>query len=353
MNIHFFPIPNPSVTAWLRKRLPPSASFRFVSVFQSGLASERVLSLRIDSNRDRKSDRIDSHPLDSGSNETVFFLRVNHSIPLSISITNNRRSMNIFNLFDAPSLFIIGLPLIAIGILVGKKNATTHILIDQLALPIGCTSLLIGFIKILTNMSDPTAFGPAFAVALLPILYCAIIYTINRVFFTPNPEPIESKNEKEKTSNVHSFIACFLFLTTTVVAMAWNGRHELLSFIDLPFMIIFLGSTMILSVLEAKMKKLPFAIPLRKNSAFMALILSLIGVVFLMTELSDPSNVGPAMTIVFLGILYGFIGYIIGTIFTFSTPNSVRHYENQSQVILLLLTALFGLFKLIMVLLAF
>ena len=93
---------------------------------------------------------------------------------LSFSLGNN------FAWFiDVPSLLILAGICGAIVLLSGKKDKKSIVtLLRQSVFPAGIVSSLSGFIAVLGNIASPDLIGPNLAVAILSILYAAIVYLI-------------------------------------------------------------------------------------------------------------------------------------------------------------------------------
>ena len=86
--------------------------------------------------------------------------------------------MNDLFFVNFSSLFLMVSVLIA-GFIVGGSNIRNSLLITRdTCVPIGIVATLIGFVKMLQRLDDPTSLGPALAVALLTTLYGFILFVI-------------------------------------------------------------------------------------------------------------------------------------------------------------------------------
>lgn len=80
---------------------------------------------------------------------------------------------------DVPSLLILAGICGAIVLLSGKKDKKSIVtLLRHSVFPAGIVSSLSGFIAVLGNIASPDLIGPNLAVAILSILYAAIVYLI-------------------------------------------------------------------------------------------------------------------------------------------------------------------------------
>ena len=78
--------------------------------------------------------------------------------------------MTSIHLFDLPCL-IVTLSAVIGSLIASGKNIKQFLRLSALlCLPIGIMGAQIGWIKMLSDMTDPTAFGPASSVAILPVL---------------------------------------------------------------------------------------------------------------------------------------------------------------------------------------
>ena len=102
--------------------------------------------------------------------------------------------------------------------------------LSQLAVASGLLGTLIGLVKMLQNLDDPTIIGPAMAVALLTLLYGVIVgefvfKSMANSFLVRTSEMVRSSNRGHMTI-YFSLFALFLIMTTFFVM--------LLAFADFP-----------------------------------------------------------------------------------------------------------------------
>ncbi len=74
------------------------------------------------------------------------------------------------------------------------KSASIYRKAAEVAPAMGLIGTLVGLIKMLANLNDPSAIGPAMAVALLTTFYGAILATM---FFSPLANKLERNSEEE------------------------------------------------------------------------------------------------------------------------------------------------------------
>ena len=113
---------------------------------------------------------------------------------------------NLLNLFDIPSLIIVGIvPFLFVSILFGFKEMVLAFSVQSTEYPnketlkkafrffemynkilwiTGAISVIIGILNVLINLEDKTAIGPNLALALISIFYCCIIYVLIIIPFT-------------------------------------------------------------------------------------------------------------------------------------------------------------------------
>lgn len=82
-------------------------------------------------------------------------------------------------LIDIPSMCFVGVStIIPSAVTRGITRAQLLEGIRRIALPAGVLGTLIGFMMMLMNMSDPSAFVPAFRIAMLTSWYGVVVYAI-------------------------------------------------------------------------------------------------------------------------------------------------------------------------------
>ena len=78
-------------------------------------------------------------------------------------------------LLDAISFVFVVVSLAGFALTASFSKASLTIVVD-LAYPVGLLGSLLGWVIMLTNLSDPQAVGPALAISFLTVLYAAVIH---------------------------------------------------------------------------------------------------------------------------------------------------------------------------------
>ena len=102
--------------------------------------------------------------------------------------------------------------------------------LSQIAVASGLLGTLIGLVKMLSNMADPTTIGPAMAVALLTLFYGVIVgefvFKSMANSFLMRAKDITMSSNRGHTTVYFAIVALFVILTTFFVM--------LLAFADFP-----------------------------------------------------------------------------------------------------------------------
>ena len=78
-------------------------------------------------------------------------------------------------LLDAISFVFVVVSLAGFALTASFSKASLTLVAD-LAYPVGLLGSLLGWVIMLTNLSDPQAVGPALAISFLTVLYAAVIH---------------------------------------------------------------------------------------------------------------------------------------------------------------------------------
>jgi flagellar motor component MotA len=198
----------------------------------------------------------------------------------------------------------------------------------DLALGAGFLGMLIGLVQMLSNLDDPTAIGPAMAVALLSAFYGIFLGQI--VFRAATTDcfvrstPRAENALQGMTFRVRELSALGLGAAVVVLVLLMKG--SLLIYLNLPSIILLLGGTLgalLWSFSPADMSRVCRAYfgpdDLEKEDAILGytllthlgelaiavgLIGTLVGLVQMLQSLDDPTKIGPALAVALLVTFY-------------------------------------------------
>ena len=204
-------------------------------------------------------------------------------------------------LIDIPSMCFVGVSTI-IPSAVTRGITRSQLLegIRRIALPAGVTGTLIGFMMMLMNMSDPSAFAPAFRIAMLASWYGVAVYAITSWL-------LRKTNDYQLSGVVQPSILGSLFFATGSLVFLFSYLNS--SFIDLTSILFFVLGLPLIFIQRAKY---PFSYRMLRGGITVGLFGMMYGTVSLLSNMEDPSTIGPAMAISILSSLYANI-VIIGT----------------------------------------
>ena len=211
------------------------------------------------------------------------------------------------HLFDLPCLVVVLSAVIGSLISSGKNIEQFLRLSALLCLPVGIIGSQIGWIKMLSDMTDPSAFGPASSVATLPVLYAFILLPI---FLALGSRCSSSSDEiwNKPLLDIFKLGGGFGFISLILLAaMIW--KSHLMIYINIPS-VLFIGLLVLFpTMLHGKHKTegsrfLSRCIAARDYSILGTISASLIGGVGLLRELGDPTTIGPNMAMILLSSLY-------------------------------------------------
>ena len=196
-----------------------------------------------------------------------------------------------FGLIDLVSfLFVISMT-VAVSISSGLSRAKSAL---AEALPeIGVIGMYVGLLMMLHNMDDPNAIFPALAVACLPVLYASVIgFVVQNLGSTSEHNQTVAVSKLRYPSVILVFVV--LFLCT---------RGELGLFLDLKTVsltTLFVGVGIGLQLRQGEVD------PVKARALFptIGLIIGAMGIVLVLSNLSNPKAIGPAMAMAFLAVLY-------------------------------------------------
>ena len=192
---------------------------------------------------------------------------------------------------DAVSIAFIAIPAFAAFVAQGFKKQGIQVVRD-ISIQVAIVGMLIGFVGILQNMSDPQALGSAYAIMLLVVLYGFILAGACGLFSTAITEPLAAPSVGQRV------LSSGLWLIVCVLAM--SGVSGLFAFLDLASLLIF--AALSLAILGTSSSKWPKALAQTLPAA--GFVGVLIGVIGMLQNVSDPKSIGPAMAISLLTLLY-------------------------------------------------
>ena len=249
--------------------------------------------------------------------------------------------MDLINTFsswiDLPS-FLFLISAVSTTVWVTRGTQRIHFLegVRRVALPIGILGSFVGAIKILMDMSDPSALVPAVRVMMLTTWYGLILHLVSSLL-------LRNVDKKQLQGVVHPSSGGMVLL-----GILWGGwfLSQLgLSGIDFSSAVIF-GLGLPLLTLVRQNPKSPFMYTLAGNSVIISISATIYSAMVLYQRMDDPSTVGPLVAIMFCSFLYGGVIFSVGALVV---PHTVRkslsgwHYAYAATGIVTLL----GTFSLI------
>lgn len=204
-------------------------------------------------------------------------------------------------LIDIPSMCFVGVStIIPSAVTRGITRAQLLEGIRRIALPAGVLGTLIGFMMMLMNMSDPSAFVPAFRIAMLTSWYGVVVYAITSWL-------LRKTDDYQLSGVVQPSILGSLFFATGGLVFLFSYLNS--AFIDLTSVFFFVLG---LPLLFVQRTKYPLSYRMLRGGIAVGLFGMLYGTVSLLSNMADPSMIGPAMAIAILSSLYANI-VIVGT----------------------------------------
>ena len=177
-------------------------------------------------------------------------------------------------LLDASSFIFVLASLAGFALTSSFSKASLTIVAD-LAYPVGLLGSLLGWVIMLTNLSDPQAVGPALAISFLTVLYAAVIHGLA------------------------------------------SGRSRDLSgigaFIDLSAVVLFVLSVLFFVIFDR------VSGDTSKNGwgvrfLGIGLLGFFIGIIMMFANIDNPKAIGPAVALAFLSLMYALFLLCMGRI---------------------------------------
>ena len=206
-------------------------------------------------------------------------------------------------ILDAASFVIVVGGLAGLALTASFSRASLTIVVD-LAYPVGLTGSLIGWVTMLTNLSDPKAIGPALAISFLTVLYAAVIHGLASG---------GSRNLSETDSTlVKKLLGSFIFVGLVLWAMD-SGAAGIGAFIDLSAVVLVVLSILFFVIFDR------VSGDTSKNGwgvrfLGIGLLGFSIGFITMLANLDDPKAIGPAVALAFLSLLYALFLLCMGRI---------------------------------------
>ena len=218
----------------------------------------------------------------------------------------------------------------------------------------GAIGLMIGFVHLLADMSDPSSLRPAVAAACLPLLYGVVLgealvapMVRSMVGLEPSAVTLEGSPHAPHASVIERALGTALGLTVLVAAM--TSRNNFLAFIDLTALgLVSLGASLITcavhgggrvtAALKAALSGSSLSAEeagehaavvqnLRSSVLTYTLVGTTLGYAQMLFALDDPAAVGPAMALALLASLYGLI---VGELLVAPSLRGLRAQANVS-----------------------
>lgn len=199
-------------------------------------------------------------------------------------------------LIDFISLLIIFSTCILLLVSQGRQSALMAI--NQVILSVGLLFSIVGVIGMLTNMSDPDAIGPAFAIACLTVLYSAAIKFLLSLYFM---EKVSGGPMATDVSLPRRLMSYLLFVGLTLWCCQNSGG--LLAFVDATTLLICVVLTGV-SLFVLRLSGADNQWLVIKYLQPIGLLVFFMGLVGMIANVGNPKGVGPAMAMALLGLGY-------------------------------------------------
>jgi hypothetical protein len=235
------------------------------------------------------------------------------AFPTSLVIFGEGEKLNISlgNLIDMPSFYItVAASLVLAMIFKLGGNISIGKTLLATGIPLGLMSSYIGVILIVSNMSDPSAFGAASSVMLLTALYGGLISALG--FAVSHNSAKDAVRPVKKRYIIVAAIALVMALIQAI------GLDQLPIFFDSSIILLYL--VFILSFLIFNKNKKHFTIVISDAVLFTSIIIIIVSLVswFGKTSLDAEDSAVITGPIVFasLGVMYGALIYLFVYIFS-------------------------------------
>jgi len=195
-------------------------------------------------------------------------------------------------LLDAPCLAFVALALLAAA-LSGRAIKAPLTVVRATILPVGVAGTFIGFVSILVSLDDPSSLGLAVLVSLLPALYAAVIKLGVDVYAGEAMEPIEGSLEPG------GLAAAAIWLALVGAAIVMSGH--LSAMINFEAVVLFATIAAAITGLTRASGSEAYADRLARHMPYAGLLIFFVSTLFMLSDLSDPTKLGPMMAVGLLG----------------------------------------------------
>ena len=152
--------------------------------------------------------------------------------------------MNVMYLIDIYSMIIAIGGTVGIGLIVGFGNRQKFLQTTRdIAIPFGIHASLIGFVMMLANTDDPTAFGPALAVAFLSTLYGLLTYIVADSLLDRTTASVESPS----SSPLGRLIGVVVFISVLIGGVLFITGNDPVVLLNLPSVVVVVFGTLLCS----------------------------------------------------------------------------------------------------------
>jgi len=175
--------------------------------------------------------------------------------------------------------------------------------VADLAYPVGLLGSLLGWVIMLTNLSDPQAVGPALAISFLTVLYAAVIHGL-------------ASGRSRDLSGIGStlvkrLLGSFIFVGLGLWVM--DSGPGIGAFIDLSAVVLFVLSVLFFVVFDR------VSGDTSKNGwgvrfLGIGLLGFFIGIIMMFANIDNPKAIGPAVALAFLSLMYALFLLCMGRI---------------------------------------
>ena len=192
---------------------------------------------------------------------------------------------------DLISIAFIAISILASFVAVGFKRQGILVVAD-IAIQVSIVGMLIGYVGILQNMSDPKELPLAFAIMFLVVFYGLLVAAVCSLLSPNITEPISAPSIWQRVIGV--------LLWVVVVTYAMDVAAGVEAFIDPTSLLIVAALSLIIFGTSAseELKSLARYLPV---AGFLGL---LVGVIGMLQNMSNPKAIGPAMAIALLTLTY-------------------------------------------------
>ena len=196
-----------------------------------------------------------------------------------------------------PSIAFIANAILASFVAVGFIRQGILVVAD-IALQVSIVGMLIGYVGILQNMSNPEALPFAFAIMLLVVFYGLLVAATCSLLSSNITEPISAPSVWQRVVGV--------FLWVVVVTYAMDGAAGVEAFFDPASLFIVAALSLVIFGTSAseRLRTLARHLPV---AGFLGV---LVGVIGMLKNMSDPKAMGPSMAVAILTLMYCNLGSV-------------------------------------------